>query len=302
MEYSVFSYHFNIMKKGCIRQHVDCYKNQKFSWKKPKLSDNPGIIDYDFFIRKKGLRKPYGLQYKNKPIMLFGCSFAYGMWLNDNQTFAYKLSELTKRPVYNRAYTGWGIQQMLYQLNRKDFYTEVKEPEYIIYIFIPDHEKRLLQTLYDFFSGEPYLKYVEKDGQLEEATRIPTFFLRFYTVRAMLCAEQQNAYSKINYKKYNQIFDLMEKTFIESKRVANQHFPNTKFIILKYYGADAPDSWFMKTERWHELEKKGFIVVDTKELVGRYLDKPEDLCPDILHPSEKAWDIVTPKLVKKLNL
>lgn len=303
-EYLVFLQHYNEMKKGCIKQHIDCYKDQKFSWKKPLNSDVPGIVDYDFFVREKGLRKPVGLNYKKKPIILFGCSFTYGMGLKDNQTLSYKLSELTKRPVYNRGYMGWGIQHMLYQVNRKDFYTDIniKEPEYIIYVFIPDHEKRLIQPLYDFFNGEPYLRYVEKNGKLQIADRPPTLFLRSYIAKAIIIPGAEKEYNKFNYQKYNQIFNLMEETFIESKNVLNQHFPNTKFVILKYYGADVPNSWFMKTERWHELEKKGFIIVDTKDLVGRVLNKPEDLCPDILHPSEKAWDLVTPKLVKKLNL
>lgn len=41
-----------------------------------------------------------------KPVVIFGCSFAYGEYLNDNQTFGYKLSKQTGRTVYNFAYSG----------------------------------------------------------------------------------------------------------------------------------------------------------------------------------------------------
>lgn len=43
-----------------------------------------------------------------KPVVIFGCSFAYGEYLKDNQTFGYKLSKQTGRTVYNFAYSGWG--------------------------------------------------------------------------------------------------------------------------------------------------------------------------------------------------
>ena len=91
---------------------------------------------------------PAGINYTNMPVILFGCSYGWGVELNDNQTFQYKLSELTKRPVYNKSITGWGVQHMLYHLRQKDFYSTVPKPEYVIYLYITDHISRMHKYSY----------------------------------------------------------------------------------------------------------------------------------------------------------
>lgn len=53
--------------------------------------------------------------------------------LANEKTFAAKLSNATKRPVYNRSYHGWGIQHMLYQLEDPKTFEELPEPEYVIF-------------------------------------------------------------------------------------------------------------------------------------------------------------------------
>ena len=73
---------------------------------------------------------PEGLNYKKKPIILFGCSYAYGYQLEREQTLTYKLAQNAKIPVYNRAFTGWGIQHMLYQSKIEKLYEILPEPEY----------------------------------------------------------------------------------------------------------------------------------------------------------------------------
>ena len=63
-----------------------------------------------------GCRLPEGLQYCNNtscnPIIVFGDSYTYGEFLKYNQTFSYKLAYTLKRPVYNRAIPGVGIEHM----------------------------------------------------------------------------------------------------------------------------------------------------------------------------------------------
>lgn len=86
-----------------------------------ELKYNYKLNSFNYENEKIAMRNPEGLNYKKLPIILFGCSFTYGDGLNNNQTFSYKLSHLAKRPVYNRAECGWGVQHMLSNLEEKTF-------------------------------------------------------------------------------------------------------------------------------------------------------------------------------------
>lgn len=253
-------------------------------------------------IKKYSFRKPVGLNYKKKPIIFFGCSYAYGYTLKDNQILSYKISKLSKRPVYNRSACGWGIQHMLYQLRRNDFYEEVKEPEYIIYIYIPDHLSRLFLFVMNTPSSynDIYLRYENINGEIKQAKQKNMSFSGFSSLK-----EYKNMQAKKKERSasdFDNNFNLMKALFMESKNEAKKRYPNAKFVIFKYIN-QYNDS-YTNTTRWNELKKDGFIIFDQKELTGEYLSQDQYVFKPVvdLHPSEKAWDIIAPKLVKKLKL
>ena len=67
------------------------------------------------FYQTKFFRSPAGLEYKDKPsIVLFGCSYAYGQNLENEETLSYQLSRYLKRTVYNFALCGGGLQDILH--------------------------------------------------------------------------------------------------------------------------------------------------------------------------------------------
>ncbi|MCR5261487.1 MAG: hypothetical protein K6C94_06575, partial [Candidatus Gastranaerophilales bacterium] len=102
------------------------------------------LIKEDFSVEKAAFRQPFGLQYKKRPIVIYGCSFAYGHRLKPTESMGYVLSEKTKRPVYNYASSGTGIQHVLYFLdNTKDINNDV---EYVLYLFINEHIYRMYDT------------------------------------------------------------------------------------------------------------------------------------------------------------
>ena len=54
-----------------------------------------------------------------------------------------------------------------------------------------------------------------------------------------------------------------------------------------------------------ELEKLGYTVIYTEELIGRKMNRPEDRLPDDIskpHPAKHIWSIIVPPLIKKLSL
>lgn len=256
-------------------------------------------MNFDKFYKKKvTFKNTQGLKYKKKPILLFGCSYTYGLGLEENQTFYYKISHFSKRPVYNRAFWGWGVQHMLYQLRQDSLYKEIPEPEVIIYTFINDQAQRLyLDTLWFPNDNIEFLRYQEKRGQLiKKTTKIFPIreFHIIYKIKHKIALEK--AYN--NYC-FNKSFDFLKQYFIESKKEINKHWPKTKIIIL-IYNMDKTYP-YTNTPRWKELEKEGFIVVNTKDLVHVDLNKAQYRTHDY-HPTEKAWDLLVPKLVKKINL
>ena len=110
-------------------------------------------------------RSPDGLEYKNsEPIVVFGCSYAFGDYLKANQTFSRKLSNKLKRTVYNRAIPGGGFQQMLQQSLSDNFYKTVPPSKTVIYILIEDYFRRMLGET--FYVHEKYfnLHYIYKNG------------------------------------------------------------------------------------------------------------------------------------------
>ena len=76
------------------------------------------------YNERKAKFKPVSIgKYKDKPsIVLFGCSFTWGSYLKENETFASVLSQYTGRTVYNRGLYGTGIPFMYFQLNDNNIF------------------------------------------------------------------------------------------------------------------------------------------------------------------------------------
>lgn len=285
MEITLYIAYGKRVKKELEKQH-STYSYPEYS---------PKLMDFDDWYKlncPKCFRNPVGLNYKKMPIIIFGCSFAYGERIDEEQTVSYKLSYLTKRPVYNRALGSWGVQHMLYQLRRKDFYKQVKKPEYVIYIYINDHIRRLYNYVYS--ANELYmgLIYKKNKDELTQDHLLMPYIDGLYINKII----REYYAQKIGYdpKRFNQNFDFLKLHFIKSKKELEKNYPNTKFVILIYQ-----DSF---TDRWPELEKEGFIIIKVKDLVSVNLNNNKYKAYDNVHPNGKAWDVILPVLIKKLNL
>ena len=71
-------------------------------------------------------------------------------------------------------------------------------------------------------------------------------------------------------------------------------------IYILIYDENPNIKNFFKEIDWQDLEKEGFTIVSTSDLVGRTMNLPQDVISDNYHPSEKAWDIITPAFVRKV--
>ncbi len=248
-------------------------------------------------------RRPVGLGYENMPIVLFGCSYAWGEKLHENQTFHYKLSELTKRPVYNRAMSAWGVQHMLYQLKREDFYKVVPRPEYVIYVYFPLHVQRMYK--YDFICSVGkkynynYLKYNYSFGKLREEKR-----LQFVPYSRLLNWYILPLYARLQEKNLKHSFKLFKAHLLECKYEIDKHWAKdgnkTKFIVLDYDALQNND--IFTSENIEKLKKDEIYVIKASDLTDINLDsEPYYLSKDDHHPGEGAWNLITPLLVEKIK-
>lgn len=271
-------------KECCLKKLQICDYHKYFFLKHSSF-------DKTYEMLKPKLKQPVGIKYKSRPILLAGGSFAYGYGLKDNETFQKLLSDLTKRPVYNRAYElWWGLQTLLYQSRRNDFYKEVPNPEYVVYVLIRDHLVRITSSCIITFHKYPHLRYIEHNDRLQEEKI--SFLYNFFIFKKYTIFRSQHIPKEKS-------FYLMKLFFREIKKEFDKHWTNYKFIILIY--DENPDTKnFFNEVNWQDLREDGFIIVSTSDLIGRTMDMPQDVIEDKFHPSASAWKIIAPAFVEKV--
>lgn len=252
-----------------------------------------------------------GKEYKSPAIMVFGDVYI-NSYDNNNNTFAHKLSKLTKRPVYNMGESGWGISQMYFLLkNEKEI--EKINPETIIFFYHNDLKNRL--TSFSFYPHHTYLnlKYKIKNGELIEDKPIVPQLYRLYGIRNIERYLGWRIATSKNESVQQKNYDLIQKLFEESKTIAGNKYPSLKnFIILRlpapwetmkkleeysYYNKIANAEYNM----WENLKDEGFIVIDVTELTTTDLNKQENHSKDSSLTPE-AIDTFLPAVVAKTNI
>lgn len=266
------------------------------------MFQNGKTNNFDYF------RPISGKEYKNKnSILIFGCSFAYSFGLEDNQTISEKLSQFTKRTIYNFGICACGIQHM-YRLitfsNEALFKKITNPPSHVIYIYIPSHIQRLQSNMFPspLLNNGRNLQYKIENDTLKENFSWFDAFSKTFLVKTMYYQKDLaiNFYDS-NIKDENS--KLAYKLFSESKKKLQEKYPNIKFIILRYEIIDDYDEQMEEPQMWEELKNDGFIILKSSDLIGiKYKYHSEDTNQDGCHPSEYAWDLLIPPLVKELNL
>ena len=171
-------------KNNIVEYVVNCYTNK---W-------NYGYYD----LEEENFRPIAGNGFKRRPIILFGCSVTYGNLLDSENNFSGILSRISKRPVYNMAYDGWGPAHMLKLLkeNRNKNLFFIKNPEYVVYTIIKDHKKRLVfYQGWGYFSNLYFRYLIGKDEKLYPIPRKYPAYWRFFTTKHI-----QHAIEKIRIK------------------------------------------------------------------------------------------------------
>ena len=225
-------------------------------------------------------------------IVWFGCSFAEGAGLNDNQTPCYKISELTGKSCINKAKGATGAQFMYYQINDDKIMDDAKTADFIIYTFIWNHIQRLynyqVNPLIDMFN----LRYKIIDGNLVDITpQFNPLYSSFFVKRIL----NKIVFEQAKQESYN--FRLFNKIMKETYNISQKRYPNSKFIFIEFPELSKKE---LPDYEVKELESYGIKVVRVKDIIGNIdIYDPKYWLPDNIHPTEQAWDLILPIIVEK---
>lgn len=238
---------------------------------------------------------------EKKPLLFFGCSYMAGVFLDNKETLPAIINEKTDRTTINRGIPGGCILNALYDLRNEKFYEKItKEPEYIIYILINDHFSRIANpyTGTIAYQDNPYyilnLQYKLKNSVLV-ADNPNKFLLPFYGLYTVKAWHYLFAEKIANVNRFDKLVMLLG----EAKKITDEKFPNSKFVIIDYQDGGHRR---MLPEVKDKLEAKGFIIFDAEELAGHELNSEQWRGDDKEHPNGAAFHDVAMGLIKELNL
>ena len=240
-------------------------------------------------------------------IIIFGDSFAYGAWLDDNETLNYQLSKLTGRTVYNRGFSGTGLNDLLFLTRYNDFYNDIdnNNVSLAVYTFIPEHVFRMYWSKYGILGHIHFthVGYTVKNGMLVEDNNIFTYLSALKIVRKIIKSYYDN---KITEKYSQNISDAIFLYFMSARNELQKRYPNIKFVILKHPHFIG-DSWLYdkiyNSKLWKKLEDEGFYIYDMNTCIDSDIFNVEEgyILIDN-HPGPKLWQDMSLKLKEDLDL
>lgn len=239
---------------------------------------------------------------RHKFLALFGCSIAFGLCVNDDQTIAACLGRrLPDYMPYNFAYQGYGAQQMLLTL-QGPIESEIQEKEGVgIYVFIMAHVSRAVGGM-NFLNnwGRDCPCYYLDGEELRRNGSFATAHPWRLMVLRLLGKSQTLKYCNFTWPLWTRRADvkLTARIIKEAEMVFHQRWPASPFYVVLY-----PDKITARLS--HHI--KPFL----DEYGLRYIE-----CPDIFdgripvelrtvdggHPSAVANDIFAERLVEELRL
>ncbi len=251
-------------------------------------------------------RLPVGTDYNSTPILIFGDSFAHGQYLNPDQNFGYKLSQALKRPVYNRAVSGSGPQTMYYQVSEPfadTFFSQVPQTDTVFYILIGQHyERMVIFSVFDPIGDSNFfLKYKIVNGKLK-IDNYNNPFLNFLKSSYIIHVLNLKYVEKYIHSKLfsNKVADDFLVYFNETRNALENKWNNKiKFNVILYDDVPLYCGIPFKNVIKQKLLDNGYNVIDISELTNEDLNSPEYLMQDNNHPTEKAWDLLTPLIIDK---
>lgn len=260
------------------------------------------VFDVHYSFDENSLRiTPDHDSTKQKFAAFYGCSIAFGLGLNDNQTFPYYFQKNSEFNAYNFAYSGYGTNHMLARLQYQNIKEVVSEKDGIgVYIFFWDHIERAIgsmQRYTEWVSNAPY--FYMKDGEL---TRDRAFKDGRYVISKIYEKMYQSSiikYFNVNFPlSLNEShFDLVTEMIRKSKEEFKNQSGSDEFYVIIY-----PTYQDLNNEEFsqfiHLLDKKGISYID---LTKNYIYNEKSTLGGDPHPNAKTNEELSKRLIKELN-
>jgi hypothetical protein len=199
---------------------------------------------------------PSNLDDKDQFILFFGCSFTFGIGVEDNETLPFYIAQQAPRyRVYNYGVGGYGPHQMLAHLQRDELKSEIEESSGIaVYTFIDNHINRangMSDGLWGRSWDGPFYT-LDSSGQLVRQGGFrwgrPVQSFINYTVSRSYTAK----YFNLSIPRVNEAHIELTARIIEEARDAfRSKFGSEKFYVVLYPGAWEADRLIPKLEQAH---------------------------------------------------
>lgn len=238
---------------------------------------------------------------KQKFAAFYGCSIAFGLGLNDNQTFPYYFQQNSDYNAYNFAYSGYGTNHMLARLQYQDIKEVVTEKEGVgFYIFFWDHIERAIgsmQRYTEWVSNAPYFYMKEgkltrdrafKDGRYKTSKFYEKIYqssiIKYFNVNFPLSLNESH-------------FDLVSEMILQSKEEFKKQSGSDEFYVIIY-----PTYQDLNTEEFNQfislLDQKKIAHID---LTKNYIYNEESTLGGDPHPNANTNEILSKRLITELN-
>ena len=168
-------------------------------------------------------------------------------------------------------------------LENKDF-SDIKNPEYVIYVYMYDHMRRMYSKFYNNCDKNSYFRYLYKNNDLViDENKSPSL----YIFRKLHCFLINFITRNPQYKQEN--MKIFSKYIEKANIIIKEKFPNSKFIIYVYEDDMNYD--------WELIEKMGIKIIKNPDL-----DKVRSMKLLDGHPSAEAWKYFTPIFIKEAGI
>jgi hypothetical protein len=225
-------------------------------------------------------------------LILAGCSFTFGMGVNDDQVFAHRLSrDMPDAAVVNMSRNGGHAQDLLY-IWRYFNWQEVIAPRQgtLIYTFIPDHLERIAGSWRNLQLRDPHsARFRESEDGLEFAGTWSES-RKWKWIQLLKQLKLDGIWLRLvwwaRYSELETAEELFVASLQELKKEYLQKFPQGRFVVTKFpfdqFGLDERSE--AKLRRL--IQSAGFEVWDFPYEAGSL--KNEGRIPGDEHPSSEA--------------
>lgn len=270
------------------------------------------VFNATYSIDKNGLRisPPYDEFNLKGCVLFFGCSFTYGIGVNDNKTLPYQVGIQThgNYRIYNFGLGGYGPHQMLSELEHNIVKNIVScnGTTYAIYQAIPDHINRAAGLSYWDVCGPRYVLAkngeVSFAGNFDDVNIFPKVILKYLNKSLIY----RDIIGNRRFFNRDKDIDLYVRIICAAKKNFEKQYPGGKFHIIFWDNRFTSDEKPEKTLEWMKVLNyfidNGISLHLTSDIIPDYQNNKSKyiLSPYDTHPNALAHRLVAEYVVSNI--